>query len=84
MDKAIRRLTAVVVGVVLFGAAAGTAWGADGYGAVAGQRTGGGGSQIGSTLPFTGMDLVGYVAVATAITVAGLALRAIAARNSRL
>ncbi len=84
MDKSIRRLTAVVAGVVWFDAAAGTAWGADGYGAVAGQRSGGGGSQIGSALPFTGMDLVMYVAVAAAITVAGLALRAIAGRNSRL
>ena len=71
-------LAAVAAELLWFGASASVARGADGYGAVAGQQTGGG---SGGTLPFTGSDLLGYVTVAAAIVAAGLVLRAVARRS---
>ena len=63
---------------VLFGAAAGDALAADGYGGLAGRQTGGGSNGV---LPFTGVELLLYVVVGVAIVAAGLALRAVARRH---
>jgi hypothetical protein len=49
----------------------------NGYGAVGSQRAGG------SSLPFTGLDLLLYGVIAVAIIAAGLALRAVARRKDR-
>jgi hypothetical protein len=63
----------------------GSALAAGGYGAVAGEQSGGGnGAGSGAGLPFTGLALVEYAVVAGGIIAAGAALRVIAGRQSRL
>jgi len=79
MTRTARWAFAVVAGAALLGATAGDALAANGYGAVAGEQSGGAG---GSALPFTGMNLLAYAAVAIAIVAAGLALRAISTQRS--
>ena len=80
MMRTARWVFAVLAAAVLFGATASEAVAAGGYGAVAGQQTGGGG---GSTLPFTGFNLLAYIAVAVAIVASGVALRTVSAQRSR-
>jgi hypothetical protein len=79
MMRTARWTFAAIAGAVLFGASGSEALAAGGYGAVAGQQSGGG---SGSALPFTGMDLLAYGAIAIAIVTAGLVLRAISTRRS--
>ena len=79
MTRTARWTFAVVAGVALFGATGSEALAAGGYGAVAGRQSG---ETAGSALPFTGMNLPAYGAIAAAIVAAGLTLRAISTRRS--
>ena len=79
MTRTVRWAFAVGAGAALFGATAGDALAASGYGVVAGEQSGGTG---GSALPFTGMNLLAYAAIAIAIVAAGLVLRAISIQRS--
>ena len=71
---------AVMAGAALFGASGSEALAAGGYGAVAGEQSGG---TAKSTLPFTGMNLLAYGAIAITIVAAGLVLRVISTRRSQ-
>jgi len=80
MTRTAQWVLGVLAAAVLFGATASEALAASGYGAVAGQQTGGTG---GSALPFTGLNLLAYVAVAVAIVASGVGLRAVSPQRSR-
>jgi hypothetical protein len=84
MRSSVRWVAGVVAALVLFGATTGVALAGDGYGGIAGQQTGGSSGSGGSGLPFTGLELLWYAVVAAFIVAAGLALRVIAGRQSRL
>ena len=79
MMRTAQWVSAVLAAAVLFGVTASEAFAAGGYGAVAGQQTSGGG---GSTLPFTGLNLLVYIGVAGAIMAAGVGLRTVSAQRS--
>jgi hypothetical protein len=81
MRLSARWLLGVSASVVWFGATASVALAAGGYGAVAGEQTGGGNT---GSLPFTGMNLVAYAVIAAAIMAAGFALRRLAGRDGRV
>jgi hypothetical protein len=71
MRKVVRGGIALVTAAMVMAVTASTAL-AEGYGAVAGENTGGGGN-----LPFTGSDLLLYVVVGVAVIATGFALRAL-------
>jgi hypothetical protein len=75
MRKVVRGAIALV-SVAMVMAVTATSAMAEGYGAVAGEQTGGG------DLPFTGSDLLLYVVVGVAVIATGFALRALSARRS--
>jgi hypothetical protein len=84
MRALVRCATGVVAAAMWLGATAGVALAQGGYGAVAGEQSGGGSGSGPGGLPFTGVDLLGYVVVAGGIIAAGMGLRMIAGRQSRL
>ena len=77
----IRVIAGMLAGLMCLAGMTGVAL-AGGYGAVAGEQSGGG--SAGGVLPFTGFDLAAYVVVAVAIVAAGIGLRSLASRGSRI
>jgi hypothetical protein len=80
MAKALRSVLILLCSAAMLAVSAATAFAGDGYasGGVAGESTGGGG---GTTLPFTGAELVIYVVTGLLTLGSGLALRAYTARR---
>lgn len=72
---------AVVTSAVLLATGVSAAFAGEGYGAVAGESSGGNG---GGTLPFTGADLAVYLIVGVCIIVSGIALHGYSARRSKI
>jgi hypothetical protein len=75
MRVLVRGGMALASAALMLVASATTAFAGDGYGAVAGESSGGAGSSGGSTLPFTGADLALYAVVGALLVATGLVLR---------